>query len=109
MITLHTNYGDVLLVDGIYWIAVYYSDPYKRCSTIREVVHVGIGEVIQNFQYMSNVGNLEDYFYCMFCSNKSTEHFCHLREDKKTLVCCESCTSNVINKTRQQPLVFNDW
>ena len=101
MITLHTNYGDVLLVDGIYWIAVYYSDPYKRCSTIREVVHAGIGEVIQNFQYMSNVGNLEDYFYCMFCSNKSTEHFCHLKEDKKTLVCCESCTSNVINKTRQ--------
>ena len=103
MITLHTNYGDVLLVDGIYWIAVYYSDHYKRCSTIREVVHAGIGEVIQNFQYMSNVENLEEYFYCMFCSNKSTEHFCQLKEDKKTLVCCESCTSNVIDKTRQQP------
>ena len=55
VITLQTNYGDVLLVDGIYWIAVYYSDPYKRCSTIRDVVHTGIGEVIQNFQYMSNI------------------------------------------------------
>ena len=103
MITLHTNYGDVLLVDGIYWIAVYYSDPYKRCSTIREVVHTGIGEVIQNFQYMSNIGNLEEYFYCMFCSNKSREHFCQLKEDKKTVTCCESCISNVIDKTRQQP------
>ena len=79
MITLHTNNGDVLLVDGIYWIAVYYSDPYKRCSTICEVVHIGIGEVIRNFQYMSNVENLEEYFYCMFCSNKSTEHFCQLK------------------------------
>ena len=75
MITLHTNYGDVLLVDGIYWIAVYYSDPYKRCSTIREVVHARIGEVIHNFQYTSNTGNLEEYFYCTICSNKTTEHF----------------------------------
>ena len=106
MITLQTNYGDVLLVDGICWIAVYYSDPYKRCSTIRKVVHAGIHEVIQNFQYMSNVENLEEYFYCMFCSNKSTEHFCQLKEDKKTLVCCESCTSNVIDKARQQPWFY---
>ena len=35
VITLHTNYGDVLLADGI---AAYYSDPYKRCSTIQELV-----------------------------------------------------------------------
>ena len=103
MITLHTNYGDVLLVDGIYWIAVYYSDPYKRCSTIREVVHEGICEVIHNFRYISNVGKLKEYFYCTICSNKTTEHFCQLKEDKKTVVCCESCTSNVINKTRHQP------
>ena len=75
MITLHTNYGDVLLIDGIYWIAVYYLDPYKRCSTMHEVVHAGIGEVIQNFQYTSNTGNLEEYFYCIICSNKTIEHF----------------------------------
>ena len=73
-ITLHTNYGDVLLIDRIYWIAVYYSGPYKRC-TIRDVVHAGIGEVIHNFQYTSNTGNLEEYFYCTICSNKTTEHF----------------------------------
>ena len=103
VITLQTNYGDVLLVDGIYWIAVYYSDPYKRCSTIRDVVHTGIGEVTQNFQHISNIGNLEEYFYCTICSNKTTEHFCQIKEDKKTIVCCESCTSNVIDKTRQQP------
>ena len=59
VITLQTNYGDVPLVDGIYWITVYYSDPYKRCSTIREVVHIGIGEVIHNIQYISKVWNLE--------------------------------------------------
>ena len=103
IITLQTNYGDVLLVDGICWIAVYYSDPYKRCSTIREVVHAGIGEVIHNFQYMSHVGNLEEYFYCSLCFNKSTEHFCKLKKDKKTLICCESVTSNFIDKTCQQP------
>ena len=103
MITLHTNYGCVLLVDGICWIAIYYLDPYKRCSTIRNVVHTGIHEVIHNFQYMSNIGNLEEYFYCTICSNKTTEHFCHLKEDKKTLMCYESFTANIIDNTRQQP------
>ena len=103
VITIHTNNGDLLLVDGIYWIAVYYSDPYKRCSAIREVVYAAIGEVIHKFQYMSSVEDLEEYFYCTICSNKSTEHFCQLKKDKKILVCCESFTSNVIDNTRQQP------
>ena len=103
IITLHTNNGDVLLVDGICWIAVYYSDPCKRCSIIRDVVHAGICEVINNFQYMANLGNIKEFFFCFSCSNKSTEHFCQLKKDKKTLVCYESSTSNVINKTRQQP------
>ena len=103
MITLNTNYGDVLLVDGIYWIAVYYSGPYKSCSTIREVVHAGIAEVIQKVQYMSNIGNFEEYFYCTLCSNETTEHFCRLKEDKKTLVCSKRFTTNSIDKTRQQP------
>ena len=76
MITLHTNYGDVLLVDVIYWITVYCSDPYKRC-TIRELVH---GEVMHKFQCVSNVGNLEEYFYCTISFNKTTEHFCQLKE-----------------------------
>ena len=103
MITLQTHYCDVLLVDGIYWIAVYYSDPYKRCTTIREVVHEGICEVTRTFQYMSNVEYLEEYFYCTLCSNETTEHFCQLKKDKKTLVCCENYTSKVIDRTRQQP------
>ena len=103
MITLQTNYGDVLLVDGICWIAVYYSDPYKRCTTIRDVIHAEICKVMHNFHSMSNIGNLEEYFYCTTCSNKTTEHFCQLKKDKKTLVCCESSTANVVDKTRQQP------
>ena len=72
-------------------------------ALIREVVHTGIIEVIHKFQYMSIVKNLEEYFYCTICSNKTIEHFCQLKEDKKTLICCESCTANVIDKTRQQP------
>ena len=103
VITLHTKYGDVVLVDGICWIAIYYSDPDKRCSTIRDVVHAGISEVIDNIQYMCNREKLEEYFYCTLCSNKTTEHFCHLKDDKKTVICCESSTSNFIDKTRQQP------
>ena len=103
IITLHTNNGDVLLVDGIYWIAVYYSDPYKRCTTIREVVHEGICEVMHNFQYICNIGNLKEYFYCTLCSDKTTENFCQLKKVKKTLVCCENCTANVIDKSHQQP------
>ena len=42
---------------------------------MREVVHTRIGEVTSNFQYMSNVGNVEEYFYCIISSNKTTEHF----------------------------------
>ena len=60
---------------GFIGLQYYYSDPYKRCSTIRELVHAGIGEVIHNFQYTSNVGNLEEYYYCTICSNKTTECF----------------------------------
>ena len=59
--------------------------------------------MIHNIQYISNVGYLKEYFYCTICFNKPTEHFCQLKEDKKTLVFCESCNSNIINKTRQQP------
>ena len=98
IITLHTNNGDVLLVDGICWIAVYYSDPCKRCSIIRDVVHAGICEVINNFQYMANLVNIKEFFFCFSCSNKSTEHFCQLKKDKKTLVCYESSTLMLLIK-----------
>ena len=85
VITLHTNYGDVLLLDRIYWIAVYYSDPYKKCSALPDAVHAVISEMIQKFQYMSNIGNLEEYLYCTFCSNKTTEHFVSYRKTKQHL------------------------
>ena len=39
IITLQTNYGDVLLVDGIYWIAVYYSGFSTECFTLRDIIY----------------------------------------------------------------------
>ena len=89
-ITLHNDYGDVLLVDGISWMSVYSTDPLKRFFTLRKVVHSGIHEVVNNFRYMANFKNLEEYFYCKICSNESAEHFCYLNGDQLTVTCCDS-------------------
>ena len=102
-ITLRTDYGDILLVDGIYWMAIYSTDPLKRCCVLREAVHSGIREVISNFQCMDNFKSLEEYFYCKICFNESPEHFCYLNDDQKTVTCCDNHTTACINKSCQLP------
>ena len=102
-ITLSTDYGDILLVDGIYWMAIYSTDPLKRCSILHEAVHTSIHEVVINFHYMANIKNLEEYLYCKVCSNESPEHFCHLNNDHKTVTCCKKPTTACINESRQLP------
>ena len=102
-ITLRTDYGDILLVDGIYWMAIYSTDPLKRCCVLREAVHSGIREVISNFQCMANFKSLEEYFYCKICSNESREHFCYLNDDQKTVTCCDNHTTACINESCQLP------
>ena len=102
-ITLRTDYGDILLVDGIYWMAIYSTDPLKRCCVLREAVHSGISEVISNFQCMANFKSLEEYFYCKICSNESPEHFCYLNDDQKTVTCCDNHTTACINESCQLP------
>ena len=102
-ITLRTDYGDILLVDGIYWMAMYSTDPLKRCSALREAAHTGISEVVDSFCYMANVKNLDEYFYCKICSNKTFEHFCRLNDDRKTITCCDNLTTACINKCCQLP------
>ena len=105
MITLHTNYGDVLLVDGIYWIAVYYSGFSTECFTLRDIIHTGINEVISKFQYMANVENVNEYFYCTIpdCPKKASEHFCHLSEDKLKCICQNSSQATHTDRSRQLP------
>ena len=102
-ITLRTDYGDILLVDGIYWMAIYSTDPLKRCCILRETVHSGIREVISNFHCMANFKSLEEYFYCKICSNESPEHFCYLNDDQKTVTCCDNHTTACINESCQLP------
>ena len=102
-ITLRTDYGDILLVDGIYWMAIYSTDPLKRCCVLREAVHSGIREVISNFQCMANFKSFEEYFYCKICSNESPEHFCYLNDDQKTVTCCDNHTTACINESCQLP------
>ena len=102
-ITLRTDYGDILLVDGIYWMAIYSTDPLKRCSALPEAVHSGIRKVVSNFQCMTNFINLEEYFYCKICSNESPEHFCYLNDDQKTVTCCDNHTTACINESCQLP------
>ena len=102
-ITLHTDYGDILLVDGIYWIAIYSTDPLKRCSALCEPVFNGICEVISKFHYKAEPNNLKKYFYCKMCAYKCSEHFCIVNNDHKTVTCCDSRKTMSFNKSRQQP------
>ena len=102
-ITLRTDYGDILLVDGIYWMAIYSTDPLKRCCILREAVHSSILKIISNFQCTGNFKNLEEYFFCKICSNESPEHFCYLNDDQKTVTCCDNHTTACINESCQLP------
>ena len=104
-ITLWTDYGDILLVDGIYWMAIYSTDPLKRCFGLCKAVQTGICEVVHYFRYMANFKNLEEYFYCKICSNESFEHFCHLNDDRKTFTCCDNHATACIDDSRQLPWV----
>ena len=105
MITLQTDSGDVLLVDGIYWMAVYYSGSSTECFTLRDIIHSGINEVISKFQYMANVKSVDEYFYCTIpdCPKKASEHFCRLNEDKLKRICQDSSRATDTDKTRQLP------
>ena len=105
VITLQANRGDVLLIDGKSWLAIYYSGSSKECYSLRNTVRAGIIEVISNFQYTVNVYSLEDYFYCRIpdCPNKSTEHFCRLSDDKITLTCQDSSKTTDTDRSCQLP------
>ena len=105
VITLKTNYGDVLLVDGIYWIAIYYSGVSTECFTLRYIIYTGINEVISKFQYMTNVKSVDEYFYCTRpnCPKKASEHFCHLSEDKLKCICQDSSQITDTDESRQLP------
>ena len=101
-ITLHTDHGDILLVDGIYWMAIYSNDHSKGCYDLRKVVHAGICKVIKKFSYMDR--NYRKYFYCNICSNNcSSEHFCRVNDDEKTVTCCVSRKTMSMTKPRQLP------
>ena len=105
IITLQANHGDVLLIDGKSWLAIYYSGSSKECYSLRNTVHAAIIEIIDNFQYTVNVYSLEDYFYCRIpdCPNKSSEHFCRLSDDKLTLTCQDSSKTTDTDRSHQLP------
>ena len=105
VITLQANRGDVLLIDGKSWLAIYYSGSSKECYSLRNTVRAGIIKVISNFQYTVNVYSLEDYFYCRIpdCPNKSSEHFYRLNDDKITLTCQDSSITTDTDRSHQLP------
>ena len=101
-ITLHTDYGVILLVDGIYWMAIYSIDHFKGCFALREAVHAGIHKVICNFRNMADLKYFE-YFYCNIWFCKCSEHFCRVNDDKKTVTCCDSNKTMSLHESRQLP------
>ena len=95
--------GAVLLIDAIYWLEVLYTCPQNECHHIREAVKEGISAVVDKFHYLDNLKYPEECFYCSICN--TTEHLCHLNQDKLILTCCkDDITYPVhINETRQLP------
>ena len=98
-ITLCADAGDILLVDAIFWMEIYYSGPPKICSTIRTAIHDGICSIISSFHYISNISP-DEYFYCKKCSNS---HFCRINDTKDILTCNETHQTFDIDKYRQLP------
>ena len=99
-ITLYTDYGDILLVDGINWMAIYSIDHFKGCYALREAIRAGIHKVISNFRYMADLKYFE-YFYCNICSYKCSEHFCIVNDDKKEVTCIKSRKTMSLTESRQ--------
>ena len=95
--------GSVLLVDAIYWLEVLYTCPHNECHHIREVIREGVSAVVDKFHYLDSLKYPEECFHCSICN--TTEHLCHLSEDKPILICCKDDTTDPvhINRTRQQP------
>ena len=95
--------GAVLLIDAIYWLEVLYTCPQNECHRIREAIKEGISGVVDKFHYLDNLKYPEECFHCSICN--TTEHLCHLNQDKLILTCCkDDITDPVhINKTRQLP------
>ena len=91
--------GAVLLVDGIYWLELFYTGPPNKCYHIYEAVKEGIKAVVNKFHYMQSLADPEERFHCPFC--KLSEHFCHLTEDKTKLICFKNYSS--VHKERQLP------
>ena len=104
-ITLNTDFGNVILVDGIYWMAIYYSGSSVECFTLREAIRTGINDVISQFLYTASIYGLSEYFYCMIpdCPAKASEHFCHLSEDEVKCICQYSSIIADTNRSRQLP------
>ena len=97
-----TNLGGVvLLVDGIYWLELFYSGRQTECWRIRQVVKEGIDAVVDKFHYMRSLKKPEEQFHCSICG--TTEHFCHLSEDNELLTCCETKKTYPINNIHQKP------
>ena len=82
-------------------MAIYSTDPLKRCCAFSEAVQIGILEVVNNFRYMANIKKFDKYFYCKICSNKFLEHFCRLNDDEKTITCCDNHTTICMDELLQ--------
>ena len=99
-ITLHTDYGDILLVDGIKWFSLYSIDHFKGCCALRKAIHAGILEVISKFHYKPDPKIL-DYFYCNICYYKRFEHFCLVNIEQTSVTCCKSRKTISLTESRQ--------
>ena len=57
----------------------------------------GLRKVMSNFRYSNRNEDFEAHFYCVICSNGSSEHFCRLTKDKTEFVCCDNYKTETIN------------
>ena len=72
--------GNVLLIDSIHSIEIYYSGPRDRRNRIRSTIVSLIEKELQQ--------SIPQYIFRCFCSSDELQHFCRVDERKEYVTCC---------------------
>ena len=89
--------AEILLVDSIYWLEIYYSGHSEGCLGIRNAIYEGIEGVTKRFNCEAFISPPQPCFYCTI--HDTRQHLCYPVKNKDVVVCCEDGSSTfAINK-----------
>ena len=92
--------GNVLLIDSIHSIEIYYSGPRDRRNRIRSTIVSMIDKELQP--------SIPQYRFHCFCSSDKLQHYCRVDEKKEYVTCCSQGKRSSILLTPGQQAWFAD-